>query len=115
MSVSRDAYLFVAAKLVGTGDDHAVAGLRAFEDLHRAQAACPGADRPAGSHAVLDDPGMVTAPLFQERPALDHEHVVPGIKQDAGAHPLVLAQSRRLLAVEAEAAGDLAVHHLRRD
>jgi hypothetical protein len=82
-------------------------------DLHGIEAGCAGADRPAHGDCAVHDVGEASAALVHERTALDQQHVLAGVEHDADAHALVLAQAGGLLAGEAQAAGDLAVDHLR--
>ena len=64
---------------------------------------------------AVHDIGEAAAVLFQERAALDHQHVAARVQHDARGQALVLAQARRLLAVgEAQARVDFAVDHFRR-
>src|SRR5690606_5432978 len=113
--LSVDADPVRVAELVRAGDDDAFAFLQAGYDFHLAQAAGAGLDRAARGAAVLDHPGDAAAVLFQERATLDHQYVLARVEHDARLQALVLAQSRRLLAVgEAQAGVDLAVDHLGR-
>src|SRR5690606_13180230 len=98
MSLSRDADAVRVGELVGAGDDDALALFQARHDFHGVEAAGPRLDRAAHGAGAVHHPGDAAAVLFQERAALDHQHVLARIEHDARGQALVLAQVRRLLA-----------------
>src|SRR5690606_11592281 len=67
------------AERVAAGDHDTVPFLQSLHDLHRAQAAGAGADGAPHRDVAVHDVGAGAAALFQERAAVHHQHVAPGV------------------------------------
>jgi hypothetical protein len=83
-----------------------------FDGIEAADA-CP--DRAAHGLVAIHDVGEASAVLLHEGTTLDLQRIAARVEHDARAQALVLAQARRLPVGEAQASGDFAVDHFRRD
>src|SRR4029077_17501646 len=96
-------------------DDDLVPDRQALEYFHFGDALGTEPYRPSFGDVALHDVGEAAALLVDEGTAVDHQHVVAPVDEDADREPLTLTQPGRLFLAEAQASGHLPGHNLRRD